>query len=835
MPFDFSKVTVSKPSSRPTDPIALFQSLRVSDPAVNDLWLAQGDALRQWDATRMSEDIAIVLNTGAGKTLVGLLAAQSIVNETGGHVIYACSSVQLVRQTADKARGYGLPYTTYSDRAFSNELYSQGAAPCITTYHALFNGRSRFSKQDIAALVFDDAHTAANLLRDQFTLRVTREALPETFSQVVQLYRSYHRSVGQELGYLDTYDRKDTGSSWFVPPFVVHQQLAELQRILREASLSENTSTMFAWPYLRDHLEHCAVFVSGLEISFTPPVVPVLSLPYFRKGIRRVYLSATMAAQDAFIRAFGRSPDQVLAPSTTAGECERLILIPSALRARTKKQSDVTIAQSIVKDHKSLVLVPTRRRASAWKGVAKDYKDDVPEQVEQFKQDRPPACLVLTARYDGVDLPGDTCRVLVIDDLPTGLGALERFLWERLGVLSLLRTTVASRVVQSFGRISRGMSDHGVVVLIGDRLIEWILAPKNQAALPHFLRRQIQIGLQVSLQAEAAQDLVDAAKLCLSRDAGWLSLYKASMESLDSSESPAIDHKTIVSMAKDEVAFGEAFWARDYNVAAKALERDLERTFEVSRPTGAWHALWLGYVYELLGDRDRATALYARAHGSERNIPPAEVRDSIEGQAAYTPQIAAVVDLLSRTNGPHLETPKRLGIDLDPLSAGGSVGQVEAALASLGTYLGLESSRPDHEVRSGPDVLWHLPGTPALSMEAKTDKGAGAVYRKDDLGQLRDHRQWVREQIGSTDISSAFVGPVAPSSKDANPDPDMVVIELSEFSALRDRLEAALADICATAIPITAHMRVQEVFAERGLLWPELYEGLAKHRLRDLS
>jgi hypothetical protein len=86
------------------------------------------------------------------------------------------------------------------------------------------------------------------------------------------------------------------------------------------------------------------------------------------------------------------------------------------------------------------------------------------------------------------------------------------------------------------------------------------------------------------------------------------------------------------------------------------------------------------------------------------------------------------------------------------LDGSGSVPQVEAAIASLGAYLGLQSRRPDHEVRSGPDVLWHLPGGPALSIEAKTDKGEKSVYSKDDLGQLRDHRQWVTEQIGADEI-----------------------------------------------------------------------------------
>lgn len=74
------------------------------------------------------------------------------------------------------------------------------------------------------------------------------------------------------------------------------------------------------------------------------------------------------------------------------------------------------------------------------------------EKIEDFKQAKDTEKLLLTARYDGVDLPGDMCRVVVIDDLPSGIGPLERFLWEYLKFSNTLRTAIASRVVQSFGR-----------------------------------------------------------------------------------------------------------------------------------------------------------------------------------------------------------------------------------------------------------------------------------------------------------------------------------------------------------------------------------------------
>ena len=73
MAFEFSKLKAAPKEQRLTDPIALFQRLRVTDTSINDLWLAQGDALREWNLNRTKPDISISLNTGAGKTLVGLL------------------------------------------------------------------------------------------------------------------------------------------------------------------------------------------------------------------------------------------------------------------------------------------------------------------------------------------------------------------------------------------------------------------------------------------------------------------------------------------------------------------------------------------------------------------------------------------------------------------------------------------------------------------------------------------------------------------------------------------------------------------------------------------
>jgi len=833
MPIDFSRISKPKDSKRIVEPIELFQSLRVSDPAINDMWLAQGDALRTWHDHRTEADIAIVLNTGAGKTLVGLLAAQSLVNQTRGHIAYACSSIQLVEQTAAKASGYGLPVTTYFSRRFSNDLYQSGRAPCITTYHALFNGKSRFVREALEAIVFDDAHAAEHLIRDQFTLRVTKESLPKSFSQIAALFHGYFASVGMGTGFGETIERAHATRSWFVPPFALRERAGELSRLLAEAKLDERQETKFVWEHLRDHIDLCCLFISGQDVTFTPPIVPTLSLPYFQKTVRRLYLSATLTAEDAFVRTFGKAPSRIIAPTTTAGECERLILAPRL--NSSCGVDDFTVTEEIIRERKALILVPSSKHAEKWRALAGDQvSDNVTEQVDNFKKAQTAEKLVLVARYDGVDLPGDTCRVMVIDELPSGVGPLERYLWEKLGLDKLLRSTVASRIVQSFGRISRGMSDHGVVILNGKSLVDWLLIPINQAALPEFLRQQLELGIEASRAAEDCDSLIVAAGQCLNRERNWLTSYQNYMEESEADQAPDVDAEALA-ISTTEADFGNALWARDYTNAALALNNSLDATFAASRNAGAWHTLWLGYTYDLLGDSTQARERYRRSRSITKNIPPIDLRATAQEEPDVPAQIVEVARYLYNGTKVDPNSFRNFHSDLAALDGTGSAAQTEEAIRTLGEYLGLSASRPDHELGTGPDVLWVTEGGPAFNQEVKVNKRPVTKYRKDDVGQLYNHVQWVRDSLNPPAIYSTFVGPLRPTTDTANPDKEITVIELIEYLSLAERLYAALNDICARALPITLRATVYEIFQERQLIWPGVYSTLKKQLLRDIK
>ena len=831
--YDFSNIGNRQQIPTPIDPEDIFRSCTVSDRSVNDLWLGQGDALREWHGDRHLEDVGIVLNTGAGKTLVGLLIAQSLVNETQRQVVYACSSIQLVEQTARKARGYGIDVATYYRGQFVNEdAYYRAKSPCITTYQALFIGRTRFNKDDISAVIFDDAHTADNILRDQFSLQITRQKFPDTYDELVSLFSEYHRHIGRDSSYSEI-TTSESSRLFLVPPFEVRRHVKEIRRIISQARLNEFTETMFSWEHIIDHEELCCWLISSSEVTITPVTVPVSTLPYFRRGTRRVYLSATLNAPDTFARAFGRVPEKFVAPPTPAGECERMIVIPSML-SDVEAGEDVNTTIDIIENKKTFILVPSYYRSNAWKSIASPPPThEVSERLNSFRGSDSPEKLILTARYDGIDLPGDTCRVMVIDDLPAGSGPLERFQRDSLNMDNSTRSSIASRIVQSFGRISRGMSDHGVVLLTGKDLVNWIAMPRNRVLLPEFLQKQINLGEEVSSSVSTSTQLLDAINGCLNRDPGWIKAYSNYMRNMPNPPSQ-IDSDTPRDIALAEASFGESLWKRDFPAAAKVLSDIQDQAVQFSQHAGGWLTMWCGYAVEMAGNQEAGHELYRRAYTLNLNIPrPASLQ---QNQAVSAPQQVVNIAEQMQVGGSHgikVKVPPKLQQHLADLNGNGTVPQTEEALRCLGQYLGLDSTRPDNEYGTGPDVLWLGDDGIALIMELKTTKGESSSYTKHDLGQLRDHVQWVSDKYQPTKTVQMFVGPNIAASDSSNPSPDMFVVELEQFDGIGKKLISTLQDISGNTLQLTLVQELNNEMKTRGLLWPDVLESMDKTTLFD--
>jgi replicative superfamily II helicase len=128
--------------------------------------------LEQWFERRAEQDLVIKMNTGSGKTAVGLLALQSAVNEKIVPVVYIAPDRFLADQVLKEAHLLGIEVTSDED----DIGFLSGRKILVITVHKLLNGRSRFGvgaegrKIEIGTLLVDDAHACLEITREQFKI-----------------------------------------------------------------------------------------------------------------------------------------------------------------------------------------------------------------------------------------------------------------------------------------------------------------------------------------------------------------------------------------------------------------------------------------------------------------------------------------------------------------------------------------------------------------------------------------------------------------------------------------------------------------------------------------
>lgn len=221
-----------------TNPIEIFRRLP-KPPGINDLYASQNDVLGQWEERKMEQDLVIKLHTGGGKTLVGLLIAKSLLNETKQPVIYLCPTNQLVEQTLEKAKQYNIEaYTPISGQSTLPVDCMNAKAVFICTYDKMFNGLSMFGihgsgKPPIAigGIVVDDAHVSFSTLRDKFTLNIDRETNGELYKHITTLFKPDFDEIKRLSSYEDIINGRDKGNVVEVPYWAWEHKKEEVKKL----------------------------------------------------------------------------------------------------------------------------------------------------------------------------------------------------------------------------------------------------------------------------------------------------------------------------------------------------------------------------------------------------------------------------------------------------------------------------------------------------------------------------------------------------------------------------------------------------------------------------
>jgi replicative superfamily II helicase len=742
---DFDKLRAKTPKPRLTDPVEIFR--RLPKPAgVNDLYTSQAEVLQQWYVRRKEKDIVVKLHTGGGKTLVGLLMAQSTVSELSEPVLYLTPTVQLVNQTLEKAKALGIPAVPYEIGKPFADSFVNGSAIMVATYKALFNGKTRFrlrgngQAQKVGAVILDDAHTAFSELRESFTLEVSSKDDTERFRSLAGLFRHSFR----ESSRLGTFDDILSGREFAtleVPYWAWFEKLDAVRELLK----GELEAYKFVWPLLRDNLHLCHALVSRTSFTITS-VLPLLDLfPTFTEAPRRIYMSATIADDSEIVRTFDADVDSVrksLSSRSLAGISERMILIPDLMRFSLNSRdlnAKLLTWTAQKRNFGAVLLSPSDRQATGWSDVGKVAigSAQVEPLVLELQERKTNGPAIFSNRYDGIDLPGDSCRLLVMSGLPTGTSNYDLFLAAALYGGASITRMLAQRIEQGIGRGARGAGDHCVVILSGPDLAGWIAKEANFRFLTSATRAQMRMGVTISDAIANEADVFATVERSFDRDHGWVKYHAETLAEFVEEDKP--DDLRYVVASAERKAFNN--WRDGYAEKAIArLDKVLNEAKGLDTQSQGWLLQMAARIAENWGNSERASSLQQDAYSRNRNLLRPKVQPPYRPLPLPGKQATAIAGQIGtyRMRKGFMQEFEQIVANLHPNA---SANQFELALAELGNMIGLTTERHDTGGK-GPDVLWLLPTKVGFVIEAKSRKEEKNAFTKEQHGQLLVAGEW---------------------------------------------------------------------------------------------
>ena len=746
---DINKLRRSKAQTAPIDPIQIFKRLP-KPPHINDLWESQSNALTKWDGRRSEKDLVIKLNTGGGKTLVGLLIAQSLLNELKLPVIYLCANKQLVAQTLQKANEVGIAVRDYVSGPDFPADFLNASCILVGSYQALFNGLSKFGvlgsgkePVQVGGIICDDAHTAFSTLRDVFSISVKRDDMEELYAELSTTFRNDFDEIGRIGSFDDIVERGDAGvleipyRAWKAKASVVREKLSK----------EYSKEFKFKLPLLRDHFDSCHGLVSAGNFTVTPFHPLVGMFPTFADCGRRVYMSATIADDSSIVRTFDANPKSVsrpIVPTSLAGVGERMILIPDLIKFRKTEPIDVvkSIVKTVAKKKGVVILAPSEKSTEQWSDVATFASGEgVARAVDELLTGQSTGPWVFANRYDGMDLIGDACRVLVLYGLPRGVNAYDRFRAQALQGNSSINVALAQRVEQGIGRATRGAGDYCAVFLAGSDLVSWMTRKASLDLMTPSTRTQVQMGHEISKTVSSKQELKDTVDQCLTRDPEWTRYHAETLA--DRAETPTVQDQAI------ETAQVEREYVRFF------VERDYENAIGVTRraaDTGGHDRRYRGWLLQMAAraahywNNEKLTEELQRSSFSANNLLfPPKTKIPYERIDVVDDQAQAI---LSRISNFALRVGCLASFDQEVslLTPAATSNQFEEAMKRLGEFLGFQSQRPENTYGVGPDVLWLSGDKIGFVIECKSRKDGKNPLKKIEHGQLLTATEWFTKE-----------------------------------------------------------------------------------------
>jgi len=740
----------SESKNKPIEPREIFMALPTKDKRYEYPRDVQAEVWKKWFITRHQKNNFIKMNTGSGKTVVGLIILQSCLNENTGPAIYIVPDNYLVAQVCKEADSLGIPVVTNED----DYNYTENKAILVTNIHKLVNGRSVFGMNKnypIGSILIDDVHACLDTITTQFSLQIPSEH--ELYSKMVAIFQEAWKAH-KSKAYIDIIEQRDPTKIEILPFWIWQENQNEIYRLLRDYETNESKFVYFNLPLISNSLSTCSCIITARNIEIMPKGIDVSNINSFENATRRIFMSATLADDGVFVSAIGLKKENIsdiITPEKANDIGDRLILFPTHLNTEI---TDDQIKEKVIElsaKHNIVVIVPSYERALYWDSEKSHTitKENIEKIISDLKN-KHVGIVILVNRYDGIDLPNDACRILVIDGLPPFRSNYEKYVQSINPSSDILLREQVQKIEQGMGRGVRSNSDSCCVVFMGSQLADVLIRNKGVSFLSNATSEQYNLSKELwnlfknAKPNPTIEDIFELADYSLNRMVEWIEKSKERLSKISYKTTPNISNTTIALREAFEQALIEQ-WAKSVEIIENIA--NIEPDEKSKGFLMQVKAEYMNFV-----DRTKAQQILKSARGYNSGVLPPidgiQYDKLINNRQQAKTILANFIKISSNFNNCVIS----VNAVLDALSFSPDANGFENAFCELGEILGFESSRPEFENRKGSDNLWAIGNNEYLVVECKNGTTTDAISKK-DCNQLAGSVNWFNREYKSNGFS----------------------------------------------------------------------------------
>lgn len=794
---DLSKIKNANSSSEIKNPKDLFMSLQ-RETKFPYLWDVQSEILSKWFERRSAKDIIIKMNTGSGKTVVALLILKTLMNENHGNSVYVVPDNYLLQQVLETAKQIGIKAT--SSEVDSDFLSNK--AILVINISKLVNGKSAFGMRTsnnipIENIIFDDAHASLSSIKDQYSVKISSQE--PAYSKFFNLFKTQLASYKKITeNHLNNLLGQFSGENIIVPFWIWNEKIKSVKEIFNSLCYSNNDDEIpkyckFNYPLIEDNLELCRCFFNSEFLEIIPMSIAIEKIKSFQNAKHRIFLSATLPDLTVFCSILNISEKEIkqslITPEKAYDIGERLVVFPQYLNYKLSDDSIVEKIINLPNNINTLIIVPSVSRSRYWEKKLgnKDYqileKDTIREGIDNIRSKKFTGITIIINKYDGIDLPNDECRLVVIDKLPNIKDSWDKYELSVLPNSQRISTELIQKIEQGMGRGIRSNTDYCAVILMGNSLVETIYLSKAKKYFSEATKSQIELSEKVwDLIDKNEDEIVSLLDLIYSRDNQWIEMSKNCVLNCNYSQDITIN--------QIEITIREAYnFFRKNNIekAISVFDEFLKRELDDNIK---------GYVKMLKAEMEyfinqaKAQETLKSAYSDNINVlKPIEGITYEKLKRLNSNQAIQIVNNLSN-KGPN-EIMIKINSLLDNLKFEKDTSTIfENSIKELGLFLGFNSQMPEKEFGDGgPDNLWALNNDKYFIIECKNETTCDSIS-KTDIGQLLSSIQWFKNKYNPTsnNYEAILIHNTNVANELANPDPNMKIIDAENLEKLKTKI-----------------------------------------------